>query len=297
MYKIGCDETMNFSFYGKSLFDKMLLPNDHKFRDIIYLGVPLTDDWAGMRNSLIPGIIKTASFNVTRQNRSLRLFEIGNVSFKSNSELPDEERHLSVVLTGLRSEKNYASDENKYDYYDIKGVVDEILHYFNIKAKFEISDEVYLHPYQQAKIMINNENAGIAGKLHPAVADSFDMDLDVFVAEISLKSLFKNSNDNIVCKEVPKFPTSTRDLALIVDDKITAYDITNAVNDAKVDFLQDFNVFDIYSGKNIEDGKYSIAVAFNFNKITSTLTDEELDGAVNKILNTLKDKCGAEIRK
>jgi len=296
MYRLGCDELMNFSFYGKSLFNKMKLPENHIFRDIIYLETPLTDDWAGMRNSLIPGMIRTASFNYNRQNNSLCLFEIGNANFKSNTDFPVEEKCLTVLIGGYKRYKDFTCTDNKYDYYDIKGIIDYIFDYFLIIPKFTESKEIYLHPYQQANIIINNKNIGILGKVHPSVCESFDLDCETYIAEIKLNDMFENTGNEIVYKEVPKFPSSTRDLALIVDDKINAKNIIDSINNADIDYLQDIKVFDLYKGKNIEDGKYSIAVELTFNKIHSTLTDEEIENSVEEILKSLKNECNAKIR-
>ncbi len=296
LYKIGCDETVNYSFVGKSLFDKMLLPADHDFRNIIALDVPLTDDWAGMRNSLIPGMIKTAAFNISRQNKSLSLFEIGNTNIDNKKEFSDEQKNVSIILGGYKKYKDYTSGEEKYDFYDIKGIVNCIFDYFRVEAIFKPSNEVYLHPFQQANIFINDKKAGIIGKLHPLICDSFDMDIDVFIAEISTKILFDNYTVKIVYEEVPKYPSSVRDLAIVVDNSVTADAVLSSVKNSNIDILRHINIFDIYSGKNIEAGKYSIAITLTFNKISSTLTDSEVDMAVNKILNNLKEKCGARIR-
>jgi phenylalanyl-tRNA synthetase beta chain len=297
MYKIGCDEMINFSLYGKNLFDKMLLPENHFFRNIIYLDIPLSEDWAGMRNSLIPGMLKTASFNYTRQIKSFAMFEIGNISINIGKDFPYEEKRLGIIIGGQRTEKDHTSNETNYDYYDIKGMIDCISDYFKINPEFKQANEIFLHPYQQAKIIINGTEAGIIGKIHPNVSTSFDIYTDMFIAEISLKVLFDAFNPAITYKEIPKFPSSVRDLSLIVDNEITSKKIIDSVYESNIEILQDVRVFDKYAGGNIHEGKYSIAIKLIFNKITSTLTDAEIDKAMEKILVSLKNNCKAEIRK
>ena len=296
LYKIGCDEVINFSFVGDSLFDKMLLPKDHYLRKIIELDIPLTEDLAGMRNALIPGMIKTAAFNYNRQTKNLRLFEVGNVSIENGKEFPTEEKRFSILLGGYKRTKDYTSHESLYDFYDIKGALECVLDFYKVEAEFRESSEVFLHPFLQTKIYINNKEAGIIGKLHPLVCESFDLDIDIFIAEVSASIIFENSDNEIIYKDVPRFPSSSRDLALVVDKSINASKIINAVKKSNVDILRNVNVFDIYHGENIQEGKYSIAIAMEFNKIVSTLTDKEVDDAVNVILGNLKKECGAVIR-
>lgn len=297
MYRTGCDEMFNISFYGNSLFDKMMLPQDHYFRNMIMLADPLTDDWAGMRNSLIPGMLKTAAFNVNRQIKGLTLFEIGNVSHKTGKEFPEEIKMLGFLLGGKNKEKNHTSNEIKYDFYDIKGLIDSISSYFKIDINYQPSNEIYIHPFQQAKIFVGNKEIGIIGKVLPQVCDAFDIDVDIFVGEISVDVLYKEYEKDITYKEVAKFPSSMRDLAFVVKKEITAEDIINSVNSSKIDILKDINIFDIFSGGNIKEDSYSIAIGLTFNKLTATLTDEEIENAVKKILANLEKDCGAEIRK
>ncbi len=296
LYKLGCDEVMNFSFYGKSLFNKMLLPEDHKFRKIINLEEPLTDEWAGMRNSLIPGMIKTASFNYTHQNKNLSLFEIGNVSFDNKNKFPVEEKKIAVLLAGNRFDKDHTSGEVKYDYYDIKGIVDAICDFCKIKPEFKTSGELFFHPYQQSEVSAKNAVIGVFGKIHPSVCESLDIGVDCYLVELSVDKLFDCHNAVIRYTEIPKFPSSRRDIAIVIDENINSEMIINAIKESNVQILQEIKVFDIFKGGNIEKGKYSLAISLMFNKITATLIDSEMDEAVKKILNNLEKKFGAKIR-
>jgi len=296
LYRLGCDEAFNLSLVGHSLFDKMKLSANHPFRNIIKMDIVLSDDLQGMRNSLIPGMIRTTAFNVTRKNNSISLFEVGNVSYSSSEVLPIEEKKCSVVLAGLKELKDYTNTEVKYDFYDIKGVADAIFDFFKVNVKFVPSNEEFLHPYQQAKILFNGKDAGTIGKIHPLVCDSFDIDLDVFILDFSVKILFENMDEKIVYTEIPKFPSSIRDLALIVPQNVNGDDILNEVKNAKIDILRSVRIFDIYRGENIEKDKYSIALTMEFNKIKSTLTDKEIEEAFEKVYSTLHNKFGAKIR-
>ncbi|MBN2547028.1 MAG: phenylalanine--tRNA ligase subunit beta [Spirochaetes bacterium] len=296
LYRLGCDEVMNFSFYGKSLFNKMLLTEDHKFRNTINLEEPLTDEWAGMRNSLIPGMIKTASFNYTHQNKNLNIFEIGNVSFDNKGKFPLEEKKLAVLLAGNKYDKDHTSAEIKYDYFDIKGITDAICNYCKINPEFKSSNEVFYHPYQQSKIFTENIELGSFGKIHPGVCESFDIQVDCYLIELSINKLFDCYNSAIRYSEIPVFPSSKRDIAIVIDENVYSDMIINAINESNIKILQDIKVFDVFKGGNIEQGKYSLALSLIFNKITATLIDSEVDDAVKKILNNLEKKFNAKIR-
>ena len=296
MYKLGCDEAMNLSLIGDPFFDRMKLPKDHKYRNIVKIDIPLSDEYQGMRNSLIPGMIRTIAFNVTRQNKSLSMFELGCVSLPGKNELPDEETMLAVTLAGIKYPKDHTASEIKYDFYDIKGIVDSVIAFSKTKVDLVPSDEPFLHPYQQAKIFINKTESGIIGKVHPDIAKSLDIDIDCFIAEINTRLFFKNSDRTIIYDEIPKFPSSERDLALIVDEKTSSVQIMEAIKNSGIDILRDVRIFDIYRGQNIEEGKYSIAVNMSFSKITSTLTDKEIEDATGTIFNILKNKFNAKIR-
>jgi len=295
-YKLGLDEAFNLSLVGDSLFDKMKLTENHKYRNIVRMDVPLSDDLQGMRSALIPGLVRTTAFNFSRANKGISMFEIGNVSYPSNKELPDYEKMCGIVLAGVKYFKDYTNPELKYDYYDIKGVADAVFDNFKPNVTYISSEESFLHPYQQAKILFNGKEAGIIGKLHPLIAESMDITGDTFLIEFSVNKLFENSNAKLVYKEVPKFPSSVRDMALIVNENIESYKILETVKNANINYLQSVKIFDVYKGENIESGKYSLAISMEFNKIHSTLTDDEVNSGFDKILNILKEKFDAKIR-
>nr|HPO50805.1 hypothetical protein [Spirochaetota bacterium] len=299
-YKLHLDEAFNLSLLGDSLFDKMKLSSEHKYRKIVRMDVPLSDDLQGMRSALIPGLVRTTAFNYSRANRGLALFEVGNVSYPASSgksdDLPAYEKMCAVVLSGVKYFKDYSNPEEKYDFYDIKGVADAIFDYFKPKATFIESNESFLQPYLQAKILFNGKEVGILGKLHPTVAESMNITGDTFLLEFSVNSLFENADSKIIYKEIPKFPSSVRDMALILDDKVMANDILETVKNAEIEFLREAKIFDFYKGDNIEKGKYSLALSMEFNKIHSTLTDLEVNSGFEKVLSILKEKFNATIR-
>lgn len=296
MMNCGLSEIKNFSFVGKSLFDKMCLPEDHYFRKSVMLQVPLTEDWAGMRNSLIPGIIRTVAFNVTRQNKNLSLFEIGNISVPSDELLPYEYKYAGIALAGNKSDKSFCENAVKYDFYDLKGCFDTIFEQFNVKVSYKAINECFFQTYQQAEIILDGKRIGCLGKLHPEIAKKFDIDVDTFIGEIDTSILFAAAVNNIIFTEIPKFPSSERDIAVVVKDDILIDSIFSVINDLNLPILQNVKVFDIYKGDKVAKGHYSVAIKLLFNKITSTLKDSEIEEATNKILEALNSKLNAVLR-
>ena len=229
-YRLGLDEAFNLSIVGESLLDKMKLPKEHSYRNFVRMDIPLSDDLQGMRNSLIPGLVRTTSFNFSHANKGLSMFEIGNVSFPSESlssnkpkeeyQLPSYEKRCGIVLAGVKYFKDYTNPEVRYDYYDIKGISDSIFDYFRVNPTYQTSNEPFLHPFQQAKILFNGVDSGIIGKLHPLVAESMDITGDAFFIEFSVDKLFQNIDQKLTYKEIPKFPSSMRDMALVISDNI-----------------------------------------------------------------------------
>lgn len=296
LISLGLDELWNYSFVGKSLFDKMKLADDHFYRNIVNLGIPLTDDWAGMRNALIPGMVRALSYNVTRNNRDLAVFEYGNVSLVTGEKLPLEEKRVSLALTGKGYEKDHTAADREYDFFDIKGMVDALCENFRVKVSYKESNETIFQPGQQAHVFINGKEAGIVGKVHPALCDVFDIDVNAFCAELNVTMLFEEADLLITSSEVPRFPSSERDLAVIVDNSVTAASILDLIKGLEIAILHEVSIFDIYKDEHIGNEKYSIAVKLVFSHMTSTLTDEEINPEFEKILKKLTSELGAQLR-
>ena len=143
---------------------------------------------------------------------------------------------------------------------------------------------------------LNNKRIGILGKLHPEIANRFDIDVDTFIGEIDTSALFEAAVSSIVFTEIPKFPSSERDIAVVVKDDVLIDSVFSVIKELKLSILQSVKIFDIYKGDKVANGHYSVAIKLQFNKITSTLKDTEVDEATNRILEELNSKLGAVLR-
>jgi phenylalanyl-tRNA synthetase beta chain len=162
--------------------------------------------------------------------------------------------------------------------------------------ELKMSGESWLHPYQQAEILFAGKKAGFVGKIHPIVCEKFGLPQQVYLFEFSVALLHENQKNGIRFKEIPKFPSSVRDLAVVVDKRVSYQTLYKIITDLKLPILRELKVFDIFTGSNIGTDQYSIAFNLEFNKITSTLTDSEVDEAFQTILKKLQQETGARLR-
>lgn len=252
---------------------------------------PITEERSTLRYSVLASLLKIYEYNKARNEKDVAIFEIGKGFYKK------EEYGEDTKLAALMSGKYYLGIENKKDvnFYVIKGVAEEILDYLGYanRYSFVMPKQVpcQMHPGQTAEISVNNDIVGIVGKLHPSVEKE-----DVYVLEINLDKLLSKKTGKMKFKEISKYPTIKKDLAVLVDKTIPSEEIAKAIKKAAGSLLTNVEVFDVYEGKNIEENKRSIAYTLSFGKQDRTLTDEEVNDVMNKVIENLKNKIGAELR-
>ena len=286
----GFNEMINYSFVSEKEYDLFGLDknaDEHKF---IKLLNPLGEDLAVMRTSLLPSAVRSACNNLNRKNYNGRLFELAKVYNPKElplNELPVENEILSMVVFG--------EDE---DFFTLKGVVEGIINTFcyGQSVQYVVSKKPFFHPTRGAEIIINGENVGYLGQIHPSIIDKLDADKPVFGAEIYYTKLEKVFNQKIVVKTISKFPSIERDLAVIVDKSISCSTIEEMIKKASGKYLESIKLFDIYEGAQIGEGKKSMAFNLIFVAEDRTLSVEEIDNIIKKILKSLSYQLGAELR-
>lgn len=287
MIDLGLNETLSY-----------ILVNDREAQkytadefEIIPLLDPMTEERNTLRYSMIPSMVKIYEYNKARNQKDVSIFEIGKGFFKKGEEY-GENTKLCALMTG---ERYLGLKGKKVDFYDIKGITEEILDYlgYNGRYSFVIKNQIpqEFHPYQTAEISVNNDIVGIVGKLHPG-----NVKEDVYVLEINLDKLLEKRTGNMKYKEISKFPSVKKDLAFIVDQDITSEEIAKQIKKSAGSLLIESKVFDIYTGAGIEENKKSIAYSLEFGTSDRTLTDEEINAILEKIIINL-EKQGANLRK
>lgn len=312
---LGGYEIATYSFVSPKYFDKIKLPENSRLRKTVKIVNPLGEDTSVMRTSTIPSMLDVLSFNYNNRNEKACLFEIskeyipveekrsyqGGDSFLVNSgkprheyeyQLPDELQRLTIGMYGGNA-----------DFYTLKGIIEQIFAELNIKdveyiraCDCEIFDEKYaLHPGRSAVILKNGKHLGIMGEIHPEVQDNYELGAKTYVAKLNIPELMETANEKITYRPLPKFPATTRDLSLIVDDEVPVAELEKAIRGAVGKILEKVTLFDVYKGKQIEDGKKSVSYSIFMRSHEGTLTDEQADSAMKKALKALAN-IGAELR-
>lgn len=284
----GLNQAITYSFVSPKVFDKVLIKNDSVLRKVVAIKNPLGEDYSIMRTTTIPSLMEALSRNYARNNDIVRLFEIGKIYLPKEDpkELPEERNILTIAMYG------------EVDYYDIKGIMENVLASLGIgNAKFqrETNNDSY-HPGKTASIVIKKEHAGVVGEIHPEVAENYEVEESCYMAEINLDVLFKYAKLDKKYIPLPKFPAVTRDLAVIIDENILVQDLEDIIKNQGGAILESAKLFDVYRGKQIPEGKKSIAYSFVYRGDNKTLTDNEVNKVHDKILKALENKLGAELR-
>ncbi len=290
MISLGLNETLSYILVNDKEA-KQFIKDDEK--EALKLLDPLTEERNTLRVSVIPSLYKIYEFNTARNVKDISIFEIGK-SFYKQGEQYGEERKLAGLLSG-----NYIQgigNEKRIDFYIVKGILEELLNYLGFFGRYSfvipknLPEE--LHPYQTAEINLNGEIIGIMGKVHPKKVRE-----DVFVFEINLDKLLAKKTGKMKYKEISKFPSIKKDLAMIVDKDISNDIIEKQIKKAAGSLLTDVKVFDVYTGSNIANNKKSMAYSLTFSAKDKTLTDEEINTLLEKIIASLEKELKAELRK
>ncbi len=290
MIDLGLNETLSYILVNDKEAKYFTKDNSQ----LVSLLDPMTEERNTLRHSILPSLLKIYEYNKSRSNKDVSIFEIGK-AFYRNEEEYGETNKLAVLMTG----DYYLGVENKkqVDFYIIKGIAEELLDYLGYGNRYsfvikenQMPNEV--HPGQSALISVNNDIVGLIGRVHPLLVKEA-----VYVLEIDLDKLLGKKVGKMKYKEISKFPSIKKDLAVVVNKNITSEEIQDIIKKAGGSTLSKIEVFDVYTGKGIEENKKSIAYSLTFEKMDRTLTDEEINESLNKIIEMLNKKLNAELRK
>lgn len=284
----GLNQSISYSFVSPKIFNKILLPENSELRKVVTIKNPLGEDYSIMRTTTIASIMESLQRNYTRSNDKVRLFEIGKVYIANEDEnnLPEERNILTIGMYG------------EVDYFHLKGVVENVLEVLGVKkASFKRENQnTAFHPGKTAALYVRKECLGILGEIHPDVCENYEVNERCYVAELNLDILFKNAALERKYKPLPKFPAVTRDLAVLINEEVLVQEIEDIIKKQGGNLLESYRLFDVYQGKQIPEGKKSVAYALIYRLEDKTLTDKEVNKVHDKILRSLEYKLGAELR-
>jgi phenylalanyl-tRNA synthetase beta chain len=255
---------------------------------------PMSREQEYLRTSLRAGLLSTLAHNQKFEQGGIRLFEIGKVFLPQGKDLPEEKEMFCVVLSGARAELSWQADKEPLDFFDAKGVVENILNQLGLKASFDVGDDEGLFPGRGASIIVEDDKVGIVGELHPKVAQAFELSNTICLIEIDLEKLLTKIAGIKEYQSIPRFPSVTRDIALVVDEQVIYRKVEEIIQGFPL--VTKANLFDLYRGEQIAEGKKSFAIRIVYQSPSHTLTDEEVDQTQKEMLAILLLRLGATLR-
>jgi phenylalanyl-tRNA synthetase beta chain len=295
----GFSEAINYSFIA-SKDNKLFNTNNW---DEVKLINPLTEDLEVLRFSILPGLLRNIRDNVNFKNENIKLFEYGKTFYKDLDRETGvgEKIEVAGVLAGDFYEPNWSYEKRKVDFFDLKGLVNSILNKYNISnVKFAYPDAdkyKFLNCNKSAVILIHNEPVGFIGELNPNILEYFEIDIEPVVCFLlNVDKIFDKINFNISFKEIPKFPSVERDLALLMDVDIKCQDVFDIIKEEGRDLVEKIFIFDLYKGKGIPEHKKSVAFKIIFRDLKSTLKTEKVNKIIDRIIRKLEEKLKIQIR-
>lgn len=290
----GLSQIITFSFMHKDGLTNMMLPEgDSRYTAIPILN-PISEEFPYMRTTLVPAVIEAAKRNIAQQNKDLWLFETANVYEPKAlplTEVPHERPMACGIMMGKVTEVAWNQVQRDTDFYDVKGVVDGLLAKLGL-TQFDIqpSSESYYHPGVSAHYTVNGVTIANYGELHPQVVKNFDLSGKVYMFEIDLEAVLSLTVPPFRYQSFSKFPGTSRDLAIVAPVSVTSGEIVALIKEHGGEYLESVSIFDVYEGEHIEAGYRSLAYNLQFRSMEGTLNDEDIDGAIQAIIDALATK-------
>jgi phenylalanyl-tRNA synthetase beta chain len=295
MSGFGFAEAINYSFISANACDRLRLSETDRARRTVRILNPLSEDLAVMRTSLVPGLLETMHRNVSHQEKNLKLFEVGKLYFAADTDsdsdsLPDEVEMLAGLWSGARSDATWHTRESACDFFDLKGVAESLLKALDVSAAFPaLPDEAcrYTRVGFSAEIRVGAAPVGLIGEVHPEVAQAWGLKQTAYILELNLSGLLPLIPETKQFRPIPKFPSVSRDVTLIVDESIASRTLVSRVEQMNQELVEDVLLFDVFEGKPIAAGKKSVSFRIVYRSASKTLQDEEVNRLHTRITDQL----------
>ena len=280
---------MSYSFESPKVFDKLRLAEDAPDRQAIKISNPLGEEFSVMRTISLNGMLSSLSTNYNRRNKNVRLYEMGNIYIAKSLPITDYADERMQFTLGFYGDG---------DFYTMKGVIEEFLDALGMNGKRTYdpkSEKTFLHPGRQAKVTYEGKEIGYLGEVHPEVCDAYSIGTRAYIAVIDIPSVLEFATFDRKYKGIAKFPAVSRDLSMVVPKAVSAGQIEDMIRQRGGKIMESCELFDIYEGDQVKEGCKSIAYSITFRADDRTLTDDDITGAMKKILNGL-ESLGIELR-
>lgn len=285
---LGYSEIITYSFVSPSIFDKIRIPGDSLLRNTLKIQNPLGEDTSVMRTTALPSMLDIISRNYAYHNKSVKLYELAKVYLPSaGNTLPTEPKFLMLGAYG-----------NNINFFTIKGELESILTGLNMPRARYVADSTNpsYHPGRCAKVSINGVDIGYIGQIHPLTAENYSIDCEVYCAQIDFTKLAQYQLPEATYVPLPKYPSVTRDLAVVCDETITVAELEDVIASAAGKLLRSIKLFDIYRGTGIAENKKSVAFNLELRANDRTMNEADCETVINNVLSALKEKLGAVLR-
>ena len=289
LVSFGFNEIVSYAFISQE--DHNLYGQDQKTLNV---SNPISQNMSVMRTNLVSGLINTFLYNLNHGQNNQRLFEIGNTFHIDKSNNVSEKKFVAGLISGKKSSDNWKEKFDNLTFYDLKGLVQDLLSDFSQPNSYSLCNVDFLHPGMSSAISFEKKTIGFLGSIHPVVLNKVGVKDDLFIFSFELDKLIFESSKSF--EEYSKFPSSARDLAFIFDKEVNADEIKEVIQNSAGEFYKDLEIFDIYEGERIDAGKKSIALSISWQSSSKTLLDSDIDTAVEKIVNSIKKELDGTLR-
>lgn len=287
----GLDQAITYSLVRKDVAQNYTLEQ----QEVVELMMPMSEDQAVLRQSLLPRLVDATRYNVARKNKNVALYELGKVFYSNGKDqLPTEVEFLSGILTGQYTSNKWQQKDEPVDFFLVKGIVERLAEQLNLTFTYEATTLDLLHPGRTAYVKLNDEVVGLIAELHPKVEKENDLDR-TYVFELNFTKILGQPVVKIEYEAIPKFPGVSRDIALVVNTEVTAATLIHTINENGADILNNAEVFDVYEGEHMEPGKKSVAIRLDYLDVNETLTEDKVSAVHEQILTALEQN-GATLR-
>ena len=289
LVSLGFNEIVSYAFISQE--DHNLYGQDQKTLNV---SNPISQNMSVMRTNLVSGLINTFLYNLNHGQNNQRLFEIGNTFHIDKSNNVSEKKLVAGLMSGKKSSDNWKEKFDNLTFYDLKGLVQDLLSDFSQPNSYSLCNVDFLHPGMSSAISFEKKTIGFLGSIHPVVLNKVGVKDDLFIFSFELDKLIFESSKSF--EEYSKFPSSARDLAFVFDKEVNADEIKEVIQNSAGEFYKDLEIFDIYEGERIDAGKKSIALSISWQSSSKTLLDSDIDNAVEKIVNSIKKELDGTLR-
>ncbi|CAG9611478.1 Phenylalanine--tRNA ligase beta subunit [Bacillus rhizoplanae] len=293
----GLYEAITYSLTSAEKAKQYMVESNEKTP--VNLALPMSEERSQLRLSLVPQLLEAVTYNNARKVDNVALYEVGSVFLPTvEGELPKEEQHLAGVMTGLTLHHQWQGEKKVVDFFVMKGVLEGLFNVLGVAKNITYvpAKREGMHPGRTADILLDGEVIGFIGQLHPEAQKQLDVK-ETYVFELSLVKIFDADVEETYYTTIPRFPSMTRDMAVVVATEVKAGEMKQIIAEAGGALLKEVTLFDLYEGEKMEEGKKSLAFSMNYFDPERTLTDEEVTEAHRRVLAAVEEKFGAELRK